>query len=239
VLNGIQSVGEWNVVRSTLETHILAYAVEADRITVTDQDGQAGFEALTPGLYLAMTEPVTAQDWKYIFDSALVALPGLGTEGIWEYQVAVTSKFQAIPPVTPDEKIEYKVVKLWKGDAGRTDRPQSVQVELFCDGISCETVILSEENHWTYSWSAPDDGAVWKVVERNVPDGYTMTVEQRESAFVLTNTWGMADPDIPTPPQTGDTANILLYVVLMNVSGLLLIIFGITGKRKQHEESCD
>lgn len=230
ILNGVQSVSEWNVIRSTLETHILAYDVDADFTGVTDQDGQVCFRALKPGLYLATTEQVIQNDWIYVFDSALVALPGLGTDGLWQYEVAVTSKSKAIPPAETDEEIEFKVLKLWKGDNGRSDRPQSIEVEIFRDGVSYQTVILSEENHWTYSWNAADDGAIWKVVERNIPTGYTMTVEERETSFILTNT---RPPDKPDTPQTGDTTNIMLYFVLMNVSGIMLIILGIAGKRKR------
>ena len=230
ILNGVQSVREWNVIRSTLETHILAYDVDADLTGVTDQDGQVCFQALKPGLYLAITEQVIQHDWIYAFDSALVALPGLGADGLWQYEVAVTSKSKAIPPAETDEEIEFKVLKLWKGDKGRSDRPQSIEVEIFRDGVSYQTVILSEENHWTFSWFAKDDGATWKIVERNVPTGYTMMVEERETTFVLTNTW---PPDKPDIPQTGDTTNIMLYFVLMNVSGIMLIILGIAGKRKR------
>lgn len=230
ILNGVQTVSEWNVIRSTLETHILAYDVDADFTDVTDQDGQVCFQALKPGLYLAITEQVIQNDWIYAFDSALVALPGLGADGLWQYEVAVTSKSKAIPPAETDEEIAFKVLKLWKGDKGRSDRPQSIEVEIFRDGVSYQTVILSEENHWTFSWFAKDDGATWKVVERNVPTGYTMMVEERETSFVLTNT---RPPDKPDIPQTGDTTNIMLYFVLMNVSGIMLIILGIAGKRKR------
>ena len=59
-----------------------------------------------------------------------------------------------------------------------------------------------------------------------------MTVEERESAFVLTNTRTQAGPDDPEkPPQTGATLNILPYILLMAGSGSLLIILGITGKK--------
>jgi hypothetical protein len=230
ILNGVRSVSEWNVIRSTLEIHILTYDVDADLTGVTDQDGQVCFQALKPGLYLAITEQVIQHDWIYAFDSALVALPGLGADGLWQYEVAVTSKSKAIPLAETDEEIAFKVLKLWKGDKGRSDRPQSIEVEIFRDGVSYQTVILSEENHWTFSWFAKDDGATWKVVERNVPTGYTMMVEERETSFVLTNT---RPPDKPDIPQTGDTTNIMLYFVLMNVSGIMLIILGIAGKRKR------
>ena len=232
ILDGIQTAGEWNVVRSTLEAHILAYKIAPELISVTNEDGEASFRTLRTGMYLAIVSQVEQDGFYYRFDSALIALPGLGQDGHWQYQVSVNAKGEALPPVDPDEKVELKVLKLWRGDEGRTDRPKSIEVEIFHDGISHKTVILSEENHWAYSWSAMDDGSSWTVVERNVPQGYTVTVEERISTFVLTNTWTPTYPEDPVkPPSTGDTANILLHVLIMIVSGSMLIILGVTGKK--------
>lgn len=232
ILNGVQSVNEWNVIRSTLETHILAYGVDADFAGATDQDGQACFQALKPGLYLAITEQAMQNDWIYAFDSALVALPGLSADGVLQYEVAVASKSRAIPPAETDEDIAFKVLKLWKGDKGRSDRPQSIEVEIFRNGTRYQTVTLSKDNNWTYIWSAKDDGSDWKVIERSIPTGYTMTIEERETSFVLTNTLIQENPDTPKLPQTGDTTNIMLYFAIVNVSGIMLIILGFAGKRK-------
>ena len=232
ILNGIQSAGEWNVVRSTLKAYILAYGIEPDTASVTNQNGQVCFDSLGTGMYLAVVNQVTQGDLHCRFDSALVALPGLGQNGRWQYEISVNAKAEFLPPIDPDEKIELKVLKLWKGDEGRSDRPKSVEVEIFRDGISYEKVVLSEENHWSYTWSAKDDGANWSVVERNVPHGYTMTVEERESSFVITNTLISSTPDDPGDvPQTGDTSNIMLYVLLMTLSGTMMIILGVTRKK--------
>jgi len=232
ILNGIQSVGEWNVVRSTLEAHILAYGIEPDAVAETNQSGQVCFDTLSTGMYLVVVSQATQGDLHCQFDSALVLLPGLEENGRWQYDVSVNPKAEILPPIDADEKIEFKVLKLWKGDEGQADRPKSVEVEIFRDGISCETVVLSEENHWSYTWSAKDDGSNWSVVERNVPKGYTVTVDERASSFVLTNTWTPTYPDDPgEPPQTGDTSNVLLYILLMTISGTVLIIFGATRKR--------
>jgi LPXTG-motif cell wall-anchored protein len=59
-----------------------------------------------------------------------------------------------------------------------------------------------------------------------------MTVEERGTTFVLTNTWVPTDPDDPdNPPQTGDSPNIMLYILFMFGAGSLLIIVGFTGKK--------
>lgn len=231
VLNGIKSVGEWNVIRSTLETYIIANSTEPDMKMVTDKDGNACFNFLKPGLYLAKTENVIQGESEYSFASALVALPGLENDGNWQYEVSVNAKSAIIPPA--HEETELKVLKLWKGDSGRTERPKKIEVEIFRDGVSYEKVILSEDNNWSYSWSVKNDGADWKVIERNIPTGYTMTVVKRGTTFVLTNILNPEYPDTPQPPHTGDTGNIMLYIILMTISGFVFVAIGFIGKRKR------
>ena len=80
-----------------------------------------------------------------------------------------------------------------------------------------------------YTWTA-QPGADYQVIERDVPAGYVMTLENRDNAFVITNTWTEENPD--EPPETGDSSHIMLYVILLILSGSLLVILGVTGKRK-------
>ena len=86
ILDGIRTSGEWDVVRSTLEAHILAYNIAPEFTSVTNEDGQVSFESLKTGMYLAIVNQVEQDDLHYRFDSALVALPGLGSDGRWQYQ---------------------------------------------------------------------------------------------------------------------------------------------------------
>ena len=218
------------MIRSTLEAYIIANGIEADEIGVTNQDGKAYFTQLPTGLYLTVVDQAVNGDLFCDFDSALVALPGISQDGYWEYQVQVNAKGKPSDPIDPDKEIQKKVLKLWKGDNDTSERPKSVEIEIFRDGISVETVILSENNHWSYSWSAKDDGANWTVVERNVPQGYTMTVEERDNSFVLTNTRESGDPDTP-PPQTGDRS--MIHILITAIAGCLLIVVGVVGKRKR------
>ena len=231
ILNGIQTQAEWNVIRSTLEVQILANKIIPIKTSVTDEKGQAHFSQLTPGLYFASAVTVVQGESTCRFESALVALPGFDTEDLWQYQVAVAAKPQTLPPVQPGEEIQFKVIKLWKGEEDRDERPQSVEVELFCNGISYKTVVLSNESNWSYSWSAKKDGATWKVLERNIPEGYIMTVEERGTSFIVTNTKASDTPI--DPPPTGDTSNIFLYILLMFISGSAMVIIGATGKRNR------
>ena len=161
-LNGIRSNAEWNVIRSTLESYILANGIGADLTAATDMGGTVAFQGLRPGLYLAVAEPVADENTVCVFDSALIALPGRGADGRWQYQVAVAAKGVLLPLLEPDGETQLKVLKLWKGDEGQKVRPASVEVEIFRNGAHYETVILSRENNWAYSWTVPADGASWK-----------------------------------------------------------------------------
>ena len=232
ILNGVQTSGEWGVIRSTLETYIFINEIKPDFTVMTDDKGVAHFEDLKPGLYLVASAQEDRYDTIYVFYSTLVSVPNLNENGGWEYDVSVATKSQFIPPVEPDKDVEFKVVKLWKGEKEKDSRPKSVEVEIYRNGTIYQTVSLSENNNWTFAWLAAEDGSDWKVVERKVPEGYNMTIDERQNSFILTNTFVGKGPDAPSTPDTGDSSNIMLYIILMIVSGAILIVLGVTGKRK-------
>lgn len=226
-LNGIQTNGEWDVVRATLEAHILASGIAPDYVSATDAGGQASFADLMPGLYLVAAAHTEQEGWHYSFRSALIALPGLDEGGLWLYDIVTTPKPDILPP-SEFQELHYQVLKLWKDQGSEEKRPPSIEVEIFRNGESQETVALSEENNWSYRWTVPADGAHWQVVERNIPEGYVLTVEDRTTTIVLINS---IPKDPLDNPQTGDSANILLAVVLLNLSGAGLITLGLLRKR--------
>ena len=82
--------------------NIIADNIPADMAEKTDSLGQVCFEELKPGLYFALADTVTDAETRYVFDSALVALPGLGADGRPQYQVTVASKSEMIPPSGTD-----------------------------------------------------------------------------------------------------------------------------------------
>jgi LPXTG-motif cell wall-anchored protein len=226
-INGIQNAGEWDVIRSSLEAHILAAGIAPDVESVTDAGGQACFAGLMPGLYLVAAVHTEQEGWHYSFRSTLIALPGLDESGLWLYDMAATPKPDILPPSEPQE-LQYQVLKLWKDGGNAEKRPTSIEVEIFRNGESQQTVILSEENNWSYRWTVPADGAHWQVVERNIPQGYVLTVEERTTTIILTNS---IPKDPPDTPQTGDSANLFLAAVLLNLSGAGLIALGLFRKR--------
>ena len=121
--------------------------------------------------------------------------------------------------VTPDPNLwQMSVTKYWidKNNLPLSDKdetiPDSLSIQIWKKASAeakwqkIELVDLTAENGWTYSWTAPDDGATWTVTEDVVPIGFTqMTIKQSKNAkaktlaFKVTN---MSNADVtPAPIQ--------------------------------------
>ncbi len=240
-LNGISTQTQWNTVTETLASHITSDSVTPDYLAITDTDGRAVFHNLPTGLYLVREVRITENTTVKVFHDFIVCLPNSGANGDWLYDVTATPKYEEY--TTSPETITYRVTVYWD-DKGFTDkRPKSVKVNLFRKGIRVRTVILKPSNNWTYSWTVPDDGAVWQVSDTHIPQ-YTLTTETRTRHFILEyHIIGKSDdkPDDPSepwisPPRTGDNFNAMVAVVPMTISGMLLIIMGILSRKRAQED---
>lgn len=125
--------------------------------------------------------------------------------------------------------IDISVNKVWYG-AGIT-HPASVEVTLYRNGEACETVTLSQENDWTYTWEGLTDEFQWTVDEPSVPSGYVKTVRQDGWNFTVVNTH-------VDNPKTGDFAD-LMGMGTMTVIGILgcgLCLLALFAQRRKKEE---
>ena len=191
----------------------------------TGEDGMVSFEGLSPGLYLVLGESYTQDNTVYTPSPMLFYLPSQGEDGGWEYEVTASCKFDQ-EEIT-DATVSRKVQKVWKDSGNQSKRPEMVFVQLLENGAVVDTVALSEENNWEYTWEGLDASSRWQVAETNVPDGYTVTVTQEGTLFVVTNTYPGKTP--PKLPQTG-----LLWwpVPLLACAGLVLVIAGAAARRR-------
>ena len=225
-VNGIQTQREWNTVRTTLDSFIAANGVEPTATASTVANGTATFTDLATGLYYVAPQTVTVGGFRYYFASTLIALPDLKEDGTWNYQVSATPKPDVRPPSSSD--LEYRVLKLWQGD-DEENRPPEITVDLLKDGEVVRSVTLSQENGWSYSWFAADDGSLWTVAEQTVPHGYTVTVEQNETVFTMVNT--VESSDDSSIPETGDTGHTGFLVLFLSAAGVLLVLAGMKRRR--------
>lgn len=226
-VNGLQSNAEWDAVRGALDAMVVSEKIAPTKTQMTNASGIVVFEDLEPGLYLVGDVALTSGGFRYYFDSTLVALPNLNTDGTWNYDVTAKPKSDKQNPTGED--IKYSVRKVWKDDGNQSRRPDEIVVELYKDGVAVNTVTLSDENDWFFSWYAEDDGSKWHVAEKNVPKGYVMTVEGTQTSFAIVNTYPTTSND---SPKTGDTSNIGFYTMLMLASGIGLLMVAMALKRK-------
>lgn len=141
-----------------------------------------------------------------------------------ENDFVITNKYTA--PVVVPENITITVKKEWK-DGNSADRPKSVSVQLYNDGVAGgEIVTLDKDNNWTFTWTV-EKGGNYTVDEINVPAGYTKTVTKDGDTFTITNSK-------PTTPATGDNSNIGLWILVAAVAAagvVSLLIIKIRGRK--------
>ncbi len=226
---GVQSQTEWRNITETLTAYTVADAITPTATGKTDATGTVKFEELLPGMYLTLGVRYESEGEIVIFENFLTVIPRQTENAAdgYDYDVTAYPKCEKFVP-TPDE-ITYKVVKQWKDGGNSGTRTKSVKIDIFKDGVLAETVTLSADNNWMYSWKAPNDGADWTTVERDIPKDYTVNVNEEGTTFIVTNIYDY----ITDSPQTGDTTNITLYVILMCASGMALIILGFGKKRRE------
>jgi LPXTG-motif cell wall-anchored protein len=121
------------------------------------------------------------------------------------YSITVNNQYSESKPPVPiqEETISVSVEKIWDDDEA-ADRPESVEVQLYCnDDAYGDAVILNEDNNWVYTWNELDQDAVWTVDEVNVPEGYEKDVSHDGNDWMITNTKTEDEPiTTPTPEPT-------------------------------------
>lgn len=227
-VNGVQSQSEWKEITDTLEAYILADKPAPNDTKTTDSSGIVQYAGLAVGLYLVRWTGNETVDQVYGFAPFLVSVPGLGEDGKWIYDVDALPKPGLMPEPETDK---LTLVKLWRDGSQSNKRPKSVAVDIFRNGQLYKTVELTAAGNWTYTWET-DGTYTWTAVERNVPDGYTVTVQSKDGNTIqITNTL----PDNPPPPYTGDSTNTYVRMMLTALSGIILIVLGV-HRRKADEE---
>ena len=101
------------------------------------------------------------------------------------------------------EKTEVSVEKVWKDENNQDGvRPEKVTVNLLANGEKIDSVELSEENEWQYTWTKLDKKSGGKDIEYTVTeetvDKYTTEITgSQKDGYVVTNTHVPETIDIP------------------------------------------
>ena len=205
-VKGLDSAG-WRALAQTLDGYVARDGLTPAQAARTGADGRVIFNGLSTGLYLVVGDRFQEGRYTYTPEPFLLCLPNLDKENdTWLYDTAVSCKYDSNyhPPGggdgdDDDDTINRKVLKVWRDDGNKVDRPDEIVVQLLRDGEIYDTVTLSEENNWRYTWSDLDQKSQWRVVEYETPEGYTVSVVREGITFVMTNTHTEEIPDEPTP----------------------------------------
>lgn len=201
----------WKSLAETLVGYVARDSLKPLDSGATDQAGVLRFptgqqETLMPGLYLVTGERHVYDGHTYTPSPFLICLPNLDTEtDQWVYDETAypkyTRKFDGGGGGGGDTTITRKVLKVWEHGDNQEQRPEEITVQLLRDGKVYKTAVLNAKNNWRYTWSDLDPDYEWQVVEKDVPDGYTVSVTREGITFVVTNTYQSDEPDEPDNPD--------------------------------------
>ncbi len=226
---------EWQATANTLAQYIERDGIHADIEGVSSSNHTTAFNNLTCGLYLMIgSEKEVSNKGNveiYTPQVAFIALPDVSTDD--PYHISTIMKY---------EKNDYTqtslhVLKVWKNDSDNT-RPASIQVDLLQKDTDGNTIvfdqqILSDENHWSYTWNDLSSRYTWNVVETTVPEGYTESSIKEGNTVVLTNT--STTPVIEEKPTSSNqlplTGQLQWPIPVLVIAGIVFLIIGKACKR--------
>jgi len=227
--------------QSQLENNVellASYAVLRDKIDplkeyTSETTGTYTFDNLEYGAYLVFDKGTVKED---------------GTVTIVPIFLYLEKDTEAVLKPMDDITTECKVYKVWDDNKSK-NRPESIEIQLLqiLNGNSevYDTQTLSDKNNWTYEWTNLPE-ASYKVIEKKVPSGYTLTGSRKGSTWKLTNKKKTKTPpgDTPNPPgkektppgsekeKIPKTGQLWWPVPLLLSAGFLCMIIGILRRRK-------
>lgn len=206
VIEDLDSAG-WKTLAETL----YGYAKRDQLLPVdeaeTDAYGALKFpdqqEHLTAGLYLIVGKKHIQNGKIYTAEPFMAWLPDKNAVfDAWSYDVTAIPKHENTPEDAKPEVVKRKVLKVWKDTDSSYKRPKEIVVDLLKDGTVYDTIALTEQNQWRYTWENLSGEHDWLVVEREV-NGYTVSVEKEGITFVVTNTRKPTKNDEPDDDDDG------------------------------------
>lgn len=224
-INGIKTDKEWATLEETLNAYINTGNIK-ETVKTTIKNNKVELSDLDLGLYFVKVENIDTEDYSLIFDSFLISLPDLREDGYWNYNLEVYPKVEEHIPKYDD--INYTIIKEWIDDA--ETRPNSIEIEIYKNKELVDTKTLSKDNNWKYEWITEDDGSIWTVIEKNVPKGYEVSINNKNNNFIIVN----IDPEYTEEnPSTFDNIKLYFYLLFGSVIGLILLATSIILQKKQ------
>ncbi len=164
---------------STLSNFAVLDVISPNFIKRTDSNGIVKFNNLVSGLYLAVGNKVKIGSTSYFPTPFLVGVEG---EDIESYPKFITKY------TLPGAMDRFSLRKIWANATIVNDVPDTLTIEIYQDNELFDTVTISAETDWTYSWEG-DASSEWRVKEITVPAGCYVMYRNNEIQFVIMNTY--------------------------------------------------
>lgn len=208
----------------TLEGYIARDDIAPTAEGSTAFDGKTQISVPHKGIYLVSGILYKTDDAVYKVSPAMVQL----IEG---------DTYKAIQPKYEKEtqpKEDISVVKVWRSDKDQGFRPTKIEAELYKDGVLFDTVELSEENGWTYTWPKMSTDSTWTVVEKTVLAEYYVKVSKEEKVFFIYNDFYGAPFGEDSPPSDIPYTGTLWWpVAVITIMGGIFLFTGIVIKKER------
>ena len=195
----------------SITIRLWANGVEVDSIVVTEEMGWSyTFENLNK----------FANGEEIVYTITEDEVPGYTTE-INGFDVTNTHEPQ---------QTQVSVEKVWDDDDDfEGARPENITIRLWADGVEIDSVVVTEEMGWSYTFEklpvyADGQKIVYTVTEDAV-EGYEM-IElsgDAENGFKIVNQYLIVVDD-PEPPTTGDPIALVLALSVISVLGMAVIV---------------
>ena len=215
-LSDLDSSG-WRHAAQTLAAYAERDNVPVTREGVTDATGSVRFADLATGLYLVDATAAAGEADSVEVEPALVMLPQLNAVDTLDYDAHVSLKFERVPTTGVTS---VSVQKTWDDDG--TERPEAIVAQLLDGGRVVDEVELSPANDWRHTWEGLDPTHSWSVIEKDAPEGYSVTVRRSGDLFTIVNAAPGPEPEGPLS-RTGEPWN---PAVPLAAIGLVLLLFG-------------
>lgn len=253
--DSVKNITDPRKLAAELKYYVLEKGLMPDATCTTDQDGiarlpQSG-ETLEKGLYLVLGRRHVQNGYIYEMNPMLVSFPRYDeTTKKFSNQCHIKPKYEQIPE-PEDGKINRKVLKIWLDKGYESLRPAQIVVKLMKNREVYDTVILNQDNNWSYTWEGLSASEEWYVLEEQV-EYYRPSVTLEGITFKLTNEINppselptepsepSSEPTTPppvTPPNLPQTGQLWWPVPILLLSGILFVVIGIVRRKEAYYEA--
>lgn len=182
---------------------------------ITDKNGMVKFNNLELGLYLI--KQTNKLEGYSSFLPFLIMIPEF-IDDEWNYDIEATPKTDII------KLMDIIVRKEWNISSNKMI-PEEIEVQLIRGNQVIDTIKLNKDNGWKYTWRELEASDEYRVLEVNIPDGYTASYRNEDGVFIIVNT----DTLIKTSSNTWLIQGLTLL-------GIIIITIGIICEKKECHE---